>query len=577
MRLDRLIRACSAHHRLGGSWQKGTGYLRSSTCAAACSAFSLLVLDSTSRGAVVEAKSAARDDVEAAISSASESDTVHVPAGTAVWSAPLLIYKNILLQGSGASATVIVDEVPRMTGGNGRAPRTPQAPRQHPAAARGQPTGGGEKRGLQNVLIKIELTKNVPFRMTGFTFRGGSTQTQKTSNGVIAATGDCHLFRIDHCTFDQLHGTNINLTGFLWGVIDHCTFKTTANHAVHIGHATWNGGDFGNGSWADAPSWGSEKFIFIEDNVFENSFARANGTATSGGIDSFEGARFVVRYNKFHNCILSMHGTEGQGRSAKQAECYNNSYVNDNPSSAGQVRGGSILTHDNTWTNVGRGNVLQCYRLFNYSPHWGWANGANPYDDNALNPAVVKSSNGQFEGTRGCWATGKHTGESGAAVLTDSAAHWPSDQWVAKSAQEAACFILRNITQEKSVANEKEKRQAFIKSNTADSITCSGLTFEGRPRITFNSGDVYEIWKIDHALDQPGMGQGELLRGLSAQPARWPREVSEPCYSWNNTQAGQPVDLSAAEPQICEGRDYFNGKAKPGYVPYVYPHPLTKR
>ena len=193
--------------------------------------------------------------------------------------------------------------------------------------------------------------------MTGFTFRGG-VATAEDTNGEIRCTGISHSFRIDHCTFDQLHGVGLAVNGFLWGVIDHCRFNTQRMHPITVQHKNWNGKSDGNGSWADDPYWGTERFIFIEDNVFEDT------SSVGTGVDSFEGARFVVRYNHFHNTRLVMHGTEGQGRGAKQVEEYNNTYVNDSPSAAGQIRSGSIITHDNTWTNVADGHSLQAFRLF---------------------------------------------------------------------------------------------------------------------------------------------------------------------------------------------------------------------
>src|SRR5436190_9793742 len=75
-------------------------------------------------GAVVQAKSASLGDVESAIGSAQEGDTVMVPAGTASWSSTLLITKGITLKGAtsvGGSLsdpvvtdeTIILDELPR--------------------------------------------------------------------------------------------------------------------------------------------------------------------------------------------------------------------------------------------------------------------------------------------------------------------------------------------------------------------------------------------------------------------------------------------------------------------------------
>jgi len=75
-------------------------------------------------GATVEAKSPSLGDVESAIGSAREGDTVIVPAGTASWTSTLVITKGITLKGAtsiGGSVsspvvtdeTIILDELPR--------------------------------------------------------------------------------------------------------------------------------------------------------------------------------------------------------------------------------------------------------------------------------------------------------------------------------------------------------------------------------------------------------------------------------------------------------------------------------
>jgi hypothetical protein len=485
---------------------------------------------------------------------------VAVPAGSATWTSTLDITKNITLQGAGAESTIIVDDVPQTRGKEAREAgkvsristkqSVRKAPRRRTNPAKRQnikPRGSGGQRGP---LISITLHRDLPFRMSGFTFKGGDVNTQRTFNGEIRISGVSHSFRIDHCTFDQLHGTNLVTRGFLWGVIDHCRFNLTNEQPININHEAWNRGDFGNGSWADDPYWGSEKFVFIEDNVFENR-------GTKRAIDAFQGARLVVRYNQFHNCVLSVHGTEGQGRGAKQVEEYNNTYRNDHPGPAGQIRSGCLITHDNKWGNIPKGHVLQAYRQFQRSPHWGLANGENPYDDNDPN------------GSTGYWETGKHTGANGATELTDSTKNWAPNQWCISG----ATYTVRNITKEAA----GDWHQWFATANTTNTITCSSLTFEDHIRLTFNTGDTYQIWKVVHSLDQPGLGKGDLLRGLPGRPAKWPRQATEPCYSWNNTalEDGTPRNLSSTEPSIKEGRDFFNETPKPGYKPYTYPHPLV--
>ncbi|MBN1812597.1 MAG: hypothetical protein JXA14_12230 [Anaerolineae bacterium] len=71
------------------------------------------------------------------------------------------------------------------------------------------------------------------------------------------------------------------------------------------------------------------------------------------------------------------------------------------------------------------------------------------------------------------------------------------------------------------------------------------------------------------------------------QIGRGSQQSSQPFYEWNNTKNGSDVDVTVynnwtgcTDPQpsdhVQEGRDYFNDTPRPGYTPYVYPHPLTK-
>ena len=70
------------------------------------------------------------------------------------------------------------------------------------------------------------------------------------------------------------------------------------------------------------------------------------------------------------------------------------------------------------------------------------------------------------------------------------------------------------------------------------------------------------------------------------QIGRGTQQGSYPFYEWNNTRNGADVDVvvyytwpACVDPNptthVQEGRDYFNDTEKPGYTPYVYPHPLT--
>jgi hypothetical protein len=66
------------------------------------------------------------------------------------------------------------------------------------------------------------------------------------------------------------------------------------------------------------------------------------------------------------------------------------------------------------------------------------------------------------------------------------------------------------------------------------------------------------------------------------QPGFGPQMQPAPIYVWHNTLTGSKnlkngdLPLVSKDSHLKEGRDFVNGAARPGYVPYVYPHPLVR-
>jgi hypothetical protein len=80
-------------------------------------------------------------------------------------------------------------------------------------------------------------------------------------------------------------------------------------------------------------------------------------------------------------------------------------------------------------------------------------------------------------------------------------------------------------------------------------------------------------------IDQVGRGPGfEVVSEITVQK-------SEPAYEWNNTWDGNDLNFGyhgglgctspSQQDHVQEGRDFYNDLSRPGYVPYVYPHPLV--
>src|SRR5204863_4863458 len=202
-------------------------------------------------------------------------DTITIPAGTFTWRTKVTIRKSITLLGEGKGQTVIKDAV----------------------------------NGTQ--LIDVALVANKLTRITGIEFRDGG-RTDNELGGIIRIAGsntNGSKFRMDHCKINDLNGMIVAET--VIGVMDHNTFiRATKNgSSLVIYDNFWNGATLGDGSWADATQFGSDRFLFLEDNVFRN-----NGDGLHGVTDSYAGARFVVRHNQIFDEEVYTHGTESTGR-----------------------------------------------------------------------------------------------------------------------------------------------------------------------------------------------------------------------------------------------------------------------
>jgi len=516
------------------------------------------------KAATVEAKSPELGHVQAAIASAREGDTVLVPAGTASWNATLVITKGITLQGATSidgslsspvvsDKTVILDDIPRPRRRNPSMEQqqgSPQQPRAFPPGAgsfRGKArapsksnAAAGPETGHMPAIIVARLKATQSFRLTGFTFKYGSSTTF-ADNGGVHLVGTCPSARIDHCHFDQLYANPFIMTrGQIYGVVDHCVLDERGRALTfQVYHDGWGGHAHGDGSWADPSYFGSEKFLFIEDNTFRN----AKGYK-SNGIDSYGGGRYVARRNYLVDTPIGGHGTETSGRfrGVRAIEVYNNTYVWNLVDPRGQLRSGTMLAFNNVFTGKikpdSKSTHLTCYRQFRPFPFWGGANGNNRLDSND---------------SHGLYASGKHTGGNGSATLVVANAGWRENQWVG--------YSVTNTTQTvKGRTGAIFHPSSCIKTNTSDTITFRASDM-GRP-MTFNNGDGYAIYKLIAALDQPGRGKGDLLADKDpVMTGSWPHQALEPVYAWGNTYNNlQQLDVGSRYPTIQENRDFYNQK-----------------
>src|SRR6266480_121812 len=538
----------------------------------------VLIVVARVNGATIEAKSVSLADVRSAIASAHEGDTVKVPTGTTSWTSALTITKGIVLQGAGKDTTIILDDLPRKQRG-GPPPKPLQAPKHsqqqqrqpsRPAPSDGQsgpaPARAGAGMQQDGAIVTVSLTPDQSFRISGFTFRAGSVEGHG-SGPAVRLKGTCPKVRVDNCHFDHLYRADLFVGGCLYGVIDHCIFDTPPgmSEILNVTHSNWGGrsNEYGDGSWVEPTHFGSEKFIFIEDCVFNNSGGKF---PTNGGIDSWGGGRLVVRHNVFNNTRPGNHGTEtgGRLRACRAMEIYNNKIIYTLTGHLGQIRGGTAVIHDNILEgSITRGWLLVVYREISPFRLWGAASGNNPWD---LNDTEGNGTN--VSGHRPhLYTSGKHTGSNASPALVVSGANWAPNQWVG--------FILTNTSQrDRSGFNFS----SYIRSNTSDTIEFYGGHSENsRHRMSFNTGDGFAIYKVLASVDQPGRGKGDLISGNPPRGPRWLNQELEPIYAWSNSLNGSPnYDiLSSPCPTVKEGHDYYNNTPLPNYKPYTYPHPLV--
>jgi hypothetical protein len=530
-------------------------------------------------------------DVSTAVAAAHDGDTISIPAGTASWTSTLNITKGITLMGK----TTITGTPPNQTVNDAtkiqdNTPRNQALP-----------------------LIKVAITSSQSVRISGLTFLPGTTTTfSGASNGLSfssASAATPPTIRLDHCHFSKLYqGTLIGMGGWVYGVIDHNLFETVNNCRLCLVRMPNYGGPRlynGNGAWADYPWYGTDKFVFFEDNMISGGGPNPNNAT----IDSDYGGRFVMRHNYLRNSSNpSTHGTEGGAyRGVRAVEFYNNTIEWTLAGTNSGQRSGTSLWHDNTYI----GNKPPVHtQLANYretparsQPIWGPADGTSLWDQNDTegNGTWVEGHAPHVFASGAASFPSDISGGTGTIVDSSTPTSWTTNQW--------ASYSIKSTSSTSASYNVG----SFIYGNapTAHSIAYNYYTSSDTPKhLTFATGDKYEIHRILRMMDQNGSGKGDVIVGTgtnnsipvmqSTGKPGWIHQVREPCYSWNNVHTPTNTALGygtpTAQPTTKENLDYFNlGKGLPANTApsqvssyytaavngvaytgtFTYPHPLV--
>ncbi len=270
-------------------------------------------------GQTINAASCSSADVQAAFNAVTNSTTtVNIPAGTCTWTSSVSLNVpsgsttlSVLGAGNlstlgGGDATVIVDNY-----------------------------------ASNSPLISIGTgSASSFFRFAGITLKGGSGSVKW--NGVLAMGGNSQNTRVDHnhvwlATYGGTSNIGVRYGGWTYGVFDHnlCDDNTGVSECVNVWTDGYGGYSLGNGAWADSTGFGSNRFVYLESNTFNQGMY----------IDDCDmGGREVVRFNTINQGEQQTHptGSSPGGRGCRAKEVYLNT-VNGDPNCNGSSGFGNCL------------------------------------------------------------------------------------------------------------------------------------------------------------------------------------------------------------------------------------------
>jgi hypothetical protein len=299
---------------------------------------------------VIAAASCAQSDVQAAIDFAQDGDAVLVPAGSCTWSSSIAIHdKGVEVIGPGKDSLTITitDSAFTLT-----------------AAAGGRNAS----------------------RISGFTF-DITDGTYGVSLLCSEGQGCAQNWRVDHNEFINHSGSSKemiygygNTTCFPYGLVDNNIFHD--GRMLIYGEAYDTGG---NSRWAEPLDIGTEKSLYVEDNVF---YTTAYNGSYVNWIDGNVGTRYVFRFNTAYNAWTETHSVQGDDHRAQRLwELYNNTMTCNDTGNCWmpmRMRGGTGVVFNNVTSgynadNIFLDNVRSC---FDYAQNWGMCDGSSWIDGN---------------------------------------------------------------------------------------------------------------------------------------------------------------------------------------------------
>lgn len=322
--------------------------------------FGVFGVAGNSMGATINAASCNQSDVQSAVNSAIDGDIINIPAGACNWGDNYVSWaeKNISVFGAGIDKTVI---------------------------------------SVSGIAFDVADEIKASFRISGMTINGLpkwgyyiriSSRYQTVAKAVYG-------WRIDHIKFD--HGSSsgdasVMVNGVNWGVIDHCDFENLLSGPYELFHIEIDTSYYNaekpyksSYDWSLPIDWGTEKAIYIEDNIFN----APNVSGAGHPFDTATGGRVVFRHNTVTGGGPLFHPSNIGQIGVIKYEVYNNSFF------AGSYTGyfpftvqggGTGIVFENQWSgwnsDWAKLNLMEWRVSVGSNPPLGACNGSSPVDGN---------------------------------------------------------------------------------------------------------------------------------------------------------------------------------------------------
>lgn len=264
-------------------------------------------------GGTIVADSASQADVAAAISSASNGDTILIPSGTATWTG-LTIDKGVILSGNGIGNTLIT---------------------------------------LNGCTFNRNSTSSLILEDMRLTYASAQTYINGSPGDELFIIRDSEL-RSD-TQFFRVVGN---------GILIHSSTIRYNSGSSTLGSALFQIKEPGNlSSWRSNPTYGADDTTGKINCYFENNTilggppsGEYNGQAVL--CDADDAGRVVIRYNTFNCSLINSHGAATSNTGLRHFEVYENDFnygsYNDQINPLGHIwfRGGSGVIFNNSFENV---------------------------------------------------------------------------------------------------------------------------------------------------------------------------------------------------------------------------------